>query len=443
MTNKFKELAVYLVKWCVYYAILIIPCLFLIFYLGSNEVTQWSFWVWVLRLLLIGLLISLFFRSYLKGELSNFLDFGPSTTKPIRNQKKFFNTNWTWDSVTHWSLVILAFGIVYWIMVEGMYSMFINNKTTTILFVLLVSLVIILMQFRIVFQIMYENGKRLWFRIAIYIVLDIVIFLFNFFHFYHNISQTQRMETAIIKSKELVETIYEPISDRLNTLNLQIDSIDLLQTNNKAKIDNLLLQLTAEQNRVIPQLTGERDLNTGEYIYDPQYNLNIRKKNNNIEKLQKEINELNGKEFYKNMQPEFKALDSCKIKCEFIKSKVNDFNNTHKSNQIIIKNEIVNKVIELFASLKSNKDIMKLIQQSDTLHRFDFKKEVDIIRMPDIQRVEGIGQLFDFIGGKIPEDRDENIWKIEKRLITLSVSLSALLDIIPLLLGLIYRKKEE
>ena len=444
---KTKEITVYSIKWFLYYGFFIVPCIYLILNLETNNISGGMFWSWMIKWTLVGLLLSLVCRSYLKGELKNILDFGKNSTK---NQKHkhyfFFNTNMTWDTVIHWFLVIFTFVIVYWIMVEGMYSLFKNTKD--ILFVLLVSLVIILVQMRIVYQIMYMSGKKLWFRIGIYIILDIVIFLFNFFHFYHNISQTQRMETAVIKSKELIETVYEPISERMNTLNQQSDSVDIKKENNIKKISEFEQQLKKEQERVIYQYTGERHPDTGEALTNPRYARENQLKEQNIKKIQNQIDALINSELIESSKPEYNTLNNCKKICESIKDKIAEFNNpTSKDEQLSIKNEIVDKIIELYAILKSNQDIMILLPQDSA--SFHFQKEVDIIRMPDIQRVEGIGQLFDFLARQIPENRQQKdgkgneIWKIEKRLIILSVSISALLDLIPLLLGLIYKKEED
>ncbi|MEI8203283.1 MAG: hypothetical protein WCH34_09745, partial [Bacteroidota bacterium] len=186
--------------------------------------TRWFLWfIWLITAIAIGSLCSFFYKKF---EEKEYIDFN---AEPITNDNhkelafrffKWFNhdTKYPLWEILHWIAVLGFLGLTFVIMVWGMQSLFTDDDTSTKVIVWVFSFLITFTLFWLVLMIS-RRGRKWQLFLVFYVVFDLLsAFTFNYFHFYDNVSKTQRMENSIKYSRELVEMAGTPISEEVTRL---------------------------------------------------------------------------------------------------------------------------------------------------------------------------------------------------------------------------------
>ena len=111
--------------------------------------------------------------------------------------------------------------------------------------------------------------------------------------------------------------------------------------------------------------------------------------------------------------------------CREIQSKISDFHNAKKADKMQYRDNIVNSVNTLGGMLR--KTTLAGISQDS------IATMVEIIKLPEVTRLESIESLFMALNFS---SNNSEIQKNENRLVYMSVALSVLIDLLPMLLGL-------
>jgi len=458
--SKFKDITIYFFKWFFNSGVITIPCLYLVYklatYNNDAEKPETLFYINMLVLFfIIGCMVFTFYKSYSKRKLDDNLDAIPSYSKK-KNEISFKILKWTgndtsyplWE-ILHWIFVIGFLILSCWVMHDGLSSLFIKTDTPTKVFEWFFSILIGLTLFWLVYMI--TRGKHLIAYLIFYLVVLFAPLTMNFFHFYNNVSQTQRMDTAVKYSHTFVAKISKKISNEITakTNSLGTSILDKVSDLEKKIADN------NEEIKSLPQRTsvskgGVRDDGTTYYYTTDEKNpriVTLEANNRNHEQALKRLQESENWKKVQNLKEELLNLKKADTICIEINKEYEKFNrqNTKKENQLSIKNDIVKKVNDLYGSLEKS----SILDEKDKTMR-------EIITMPDVNRVEGIGELFEFFTelfnpnpqSEINKAKEEfpEVRQIEKRLIIMSLSMSLLIDITPLIMGLLvvfaYRKDD-
>jgi hypothetical protein len=333
----------------------------------------------------------------------------------------------------HWFAVIGFLSLTFVIMALGMSSLFIEDKTGTQIFVWVFSFFITFTLFWLIIMISRRGRMWQWF-LVFYIVFDLLsAFTFNYFHFYDNVSKTQRMENSIRYSRQLVEMVGTPISEEKT----RIDSIS-----NSETVQSLLQEKERKKNELgsIPNKREKTKTIRCEYS---DSNGNSRVETTDVLVKSKE-------DFDKDeeiLKRQLKTVDSLLIiyykgtsgssmsailhnedsLCKEIQRKIRNFEKeTKREKKLTTRDSIVNEINALSGMLE--------ITLPEGLKDSSINDMVKIIKDSEVTRLESVERLFTALG-RIFSDKDE-LEKSKDRLVYMSVALSILIDLLPMLLGL-------
>jgi hypothetical protein len=449
--QKIKDVVVYFFKWFFNSGVITIPCVYLIYklatYNNNVEEPQILFDVYMLVLsFIVGYMVFTFYKSYSKRKLDNDIDFNPiGHEKQKELSFKVFKRFGHNETYPLWLILNKIFVVCFlvlscWVMREGLSSLFIKTDTATKVFEWFFSCLIGVTLFWLVEMI--GKGRSLIAYSCFYLVMLFAPLTMNFFHFYSNVSQTQRMDTAVKYSNMFIEKVEKQIANdkeaKTKSISTSIENQILdLEKKIKANDDEMA---SLPQRTPVKRVRFNDDGTTSEYTVDEK-NPRIRTleadnkiKNKQLDKL-KNSNEWNT---LQELRADVSSLHIADSLCASIRNKYEKFNSptTSKEEQLSIKNSMVADINKLYGSLEKT----NILDSTDMLTR-------EIITMPDINRLEGVGELFDFLSETFNPNPKENkyavskeqspeIRAIEKRLIIMSLSMSSLIDITPLILGL-------
>jgi hypothetical protein len=436
---------------CYNSGVVTIPCLYLIYklatYNNDAKEPQALFYVNMLVLFfIVGCMVFTFYKSYSKRKLDNDIDFnaiGHEKQKELSFKVfKWFGHNETYPL---WLILNKIFVVGFlvlscWVMRDGLSSLFVKTNTATKVFEWFFSLLIGFTLFWLVEMI--GKGKNLIAYSCFYLVMLFAPLTMNFFHFYSNVSQTQRMDTAVKYSNMFVEKIEKQIANDKEDKTKSISTSILDQvTDLENKInDNNDEMASLPQRTPVNKVRFNDDGSVSNFTVDEKNPRIITLEANNKIHNTKLANLKSSNEWktLQELRADVSSLSVADSLCASIRNKYEKFNSptTPKEEQLSIKNSIVADVNKLYGSL----------EKTDILDSIDMVTR-EIITMPDINRLEGVGELFDFFAEifnpnpkenkyAVSKEQSPEIRAIEKRLIIMSLSMSLLIDITPLILGL-------
>ncbi|MDI9337665.1 MAG: hypothetical protein QM539_04475 [Alphaproteobacteria bacterium] len=262
---------------------------------------------------------------------------------------------------------------------------------------------------------------------VLYILFDALIALpFNFLFFYNKLTDSYKIEEDKKNIPIVIQKVDSILKPKISNtaISLQINDAELKQNLN-------IIDLQTEEK--LKDLEKIYSLNSKEYNLERSKILNIKKQQKNnvfiAPKTKKDITNL-AQNSVKN-----KVYETLKLKldtCSILNRKLilSDNNDSNKLITDIIKNKLVN------------------ICNSDP----DLKSFVKILNTQHPSSLKSLELLYKFIGKKltttttnnnneaVAEVANLNFNSDTERLITMSLSISIVIDILPLLLSLLYRK---
>ena len=443
MKNKLGNIAKYCVKFVLYGAVWFLPLMYLIWCPLKNG-TKFEYFTFA-AFVLLGLCVSIFVWNYARRDKDE-IDM---------ESKNFDNEDSLWDTIKFWGKNKSGKKVPWWqrlcdfaiigylvltgiIMGKGLLSLFVDDNPWTIAFVVAFSLVVTFTLWWLV-KMIARRGKQWYMFIVFYFLFDILsAFTFNYFHFYDNVSKTQRMENAIKYSQKLVEMVGTPISEEISRLD-SIGNSEQVQTlqKNKQRIEDELNNISKErQNPTTKSQTytwtddnGNPRSNTKEVRVKTDQQLN-EEETDATEKLKKTDEELNG--FYQGTSGNSMSilLNKEDALCKSIQSKIREFHKVPKSDKPHLRDNIVNEINTLGGMLRKT-PLANISQDS-------ISNMVEIIKLPEVTRLESIESLFNAINfsSNKTDIQKTDIQKSENRLVYMSVTLSILIDLLPMLLAL-------
>jgi hypothetical protein len=389
---------------------------------------------------------STFYKSYARRKLDdNILDASPNYPKK-RHEVSFRILKWTGDDtnfplwkILHWIFVVCFLILTCWIMHDGLASLFLKVDLPTQVFEWFFSILIGLTLFWLVYMI--TRGKGVIAYSAFYLVVLFAPLTMNFFHFYNNISQTQRMDTAVKYSHAFVEKVGKQISNGIaaKTDSLQTSILDEV-LDLERKISDNEAEIRSLPQRTPVKRADIRENETTEYQVDEKNPriISLERRNRNHETVLKKLLASADWDVVQRLNAGLFHLKQADSICVEINKEYEVFNDTKtaKENQLKTRNNIVKKINDLYGSLEK----AKILDKTDEI-------TWKIITMPNTNRIESIGKLFEFFTelfnphprSETNEAKDEylEVRQIEKRLIIMSLSMSLLIDITPLIMGLL------
>ena len=430
--EKMKDKLENIAKFCIKFALLGGVCLLPLSYIAyicfnrdkdNSQIENFSI-ATLLLFFILGLILSIFVWNYARRDKD---DVDPDSSS-FDNE----DMEWIWSkNVPLWKRLcdIAIFGFLLLtgiIMGLGLYSLFVDDGGWTIAFVAVFSSIVTFTLLWLV-KMIAKRGKQWYLFIVFYFLFDILsAFTFNYFHFYNNVSKTQRMENSIKYSQKLVEMVVTPISEEITRLDgiSKIPKVALLTErndslkawiNNNEKIDGGTSHKYDEKGNITNSFTSKKDK------YTPNQKKNFQKEwdTNDTELTNYYENSL-GRNMESILQSEYSL-------CTKIQSKIRIFHNTEtkKSVKRIYRDSIVNDINTLSGQLRQT-PLAGISQDS-------ISNMVEIIKLPEVSRLESIESLFNAINFS---SNKTDIQKSENRLVYMSVTLSILIDLLPMLLGL-------
>lgn len=228
--KEFSEGMLYLLKWSIYRAYIILPTIyFLCVLIGWCEPRISA----LLFTLILGLLSHYTYQALLQRALdvdeidAQILD--QSSDESLLLNRPY----WEWG---HWFLVVSFLGLTCYAMWQGLLSLF-TDSTAAHWFVGLFSIIVTLTLFWLICMI---TRHRNWVGfLCFYVLFDLMsAFSFNFVHFYDNISTTQRMD-ADMKACRMYQHIQ---ADNINIISVNAEKMRRQKEAQEEETRQLFLQ---------------------------------------------------------------------------------------------------------------------------------------------------------------------------------------------------------
>jgi maleate cis-trans isomerase len=326
-----------------------------------------------------------------------------------------------WEAL-HW-IAVFGFLAITWIMMAlGMDALFIGDNGWTVAFVWIFSGLVTFTLFWLVLMIGRKGNKWIWF-LVFYVVFDLLsAFTFNYFHLYHNISRTQRIQNCIKYSDDLVGKVASPIKNKKTAKeNMKGSNIieEIEELKRKIENNNSKLNENNSEVKAYNQVTGEAIW--GQKYNKTEINKQITADNKSIKILTDSLQKLDSLQV---SSVSLAVLNDADSLCSEIQRKTTKFLNKgyRKKEYLSVRDSLVAEVSDLHAKLQ----VINLnTNEIDTL--------IAIVKLPEITHLESIDKLlkaFDFT------KNDTQIGNIENQWVYQAVALSCLVDLVPMLLGL-------
>jgi hypothetical protein len=403
--------------------------------------TKWFLWfVWLITAISIGSLCSFFYKKFEDAES---IDFSEPTTNNVYHKELSFkclkwmknHTEYPLWEILHWIAVFGFLGLTFVIMAMGMQSLFTDDEIGTKVLVWTFSFLVTFTLFWLVIMISRRGKKWQWF-LVFYIVFDLLsAFTFNYFHFYDNVSKTQRMENSIKYSRELVEMIGTPIAEEVARLDSignseQVQKLKQDQTRLNAELENISKERqnpTLKETEIRWYNEDGRELSRKDNVRvksDKQLEKEDKAADDKLKKVNEQL-----KTYYSGSGNSMSIIlheeDSL---CKEVQRKIRNFENeTIKKQKPILRDSVVNDISNLGGKLRKT--------QLSGISQEEIKEKIDVIKLPEVTRLESVKSLFDALGRVFSSETQEKE-DSEDRLVFMSITLSMLIDLLPMLLGL-------
>lgn len=396
---------------------IIIACIYIAICLLIPSFFCWRF---LLFLFFISWLVSYCYRLYTHESIKEKIH---NVNQPVIKKQWWKMPLWEWG---HWTIVVVFFFLTAWAMWSGLDSLFQEGKSNS-WFVFIFTLCVTFTLFWLV--IMITRNRHILGFILFYIIFDVLsAFTFNFIHFYDNVSATQRTD-ATMKACQMF-------------LDLERNAIYRMTF----KADSLLTI----------------------------YNYAVEKGDEVISYNEKEIEKLNkfpkkNKKRIKDLENQNDSIRKLRLSPHLdLQARASDIRN--KTKFLVIYDSLYNANDEITATQEKDvKDLMQSLYQTlekenklnSNSCRDSINYALHVIQKKGGNRFDSFIQLYDLIGQTITDDflstdstsTDSAIRglalqekRLENGILYQSIALSALIDAVPLALGIFVswvKRREE
>lgn len=420
-------------------------------------------WVWLVFWFMLGLVITLFVKGWQKQqkEADQTFDFEYDQEEALDSKESIWSLLVTkyrkiivkladmplWIKI-HWFIVCGFLGMTFWYMLCGLDLLFVGaNDFAIIAFSILVTVSLLWL------VVMISSGKKnMMGYIVFYVVFDLLTaFQFNYIHFYDNVSQTQSMERDMNAcdfylghQRPIISSITQRVESDVTSLTATIDQLekDVEDYQNKGEsignnIDYSQNDEVVYQNRKLMRQSYKKALETQRrkdgFINRKESRVAVQEQLGKIGALEDSLNYYCIK--YQENKEQFTSID-----LKHARQSVFDLN----ENVCLLKDTIT----KWYGIDVDN--------ENDTVNWALCR-----LKKSRGDRFEGINKLMDLFKQNNEDEElvdstslsesaillaiDER--KFERRLLVQSISLSAVIDLLPLALGifvaLVYKRKED
>lgn len=211
---------------------IIVACIYIAICLLFPSLFCWRFLIF---LIFISWLASYCFRLYTHESIKEKIH---TITKPVIKKQWWKMPLWEWG---HWAIVVVFFFLTAWAMWSGLNSLFKESGSNS-WFVLIFTLCVTFTLFWLV--IMITRNRHIWGFILFYIIFDVLsAFTFNFIHFYDNVSATQRTDATMKACQMFLDLEKSTISNVLMEAETKQRKVNQAETNYNKENSNRKQQI--------------------------------------------------------------------------------------------------------------------------------------------------------------------------------------------------------
>lgn len=424
---------------------------FPIFYIAISLLDIWEFKFRIcLFILILGGILNYIYSTYMEEETLRIVP----KHKFNDNQKCswiFWKGMKPWE-IIHWIIVLVFFSLTSWAMWEGLSLLFMSN-TENIIFVTIFTICVTCTLLWLV--VMITSGKHFVGYIMFYLIFDLLsAFSFNYIHFYDNVSVTQRVD-ATMKACQMFSDLEG------NTIS-EIKRVAERDSAKYAGADSIKAQKKSEIHK---DFKKETDAVYNDYLagkiskgkYDAIYKKYEKKEQNKI----KELDNTDEK------KDEDYTLSDLSHKTDSMKLILNNLCDEYTTNKSTFTlgqvNQAKNAVRALNSDIQTYQSDKKINVSAS--HKDSVNYVLETIHQKGVNRFESFVDLFNLFGfshektnnkaSKSPNASRGVVYdalikqekNLEKGIMYQSIALSALIDAVPLVLGIFVawakRKDEE
>ena len=424
---------------------------FPLFYITISLLEIWEFKFRIcLFLLILGGILNYIYSTYMEEETLRIVP----KHKFNDNQKSswiFWKGMKSWE-IIHWIIVLVFFSLTSWAMWEGLSLLFMSN-TENIIFVTIFTICVTCTLLWLV--VMITRGKHFVGYIMFYLIFDLLsAFSFNYIHFYDNVSVTQRVD-ATMKACQMFSDLEGNTISEIKRV-AERDSAKYAEAKSTKAQTKSDIQQDA-QNKIDAIYKDYQDGKISQGKFNAKYNEYKREEDNKIKKLDN-TKEENDKDY---------TLNDLSHKTDSIKLILNNLCDEYTTNKSTFTlgqvNQTKNAVRALNSGIqtyRSGKNINVSASHKDSVNYI-----LETIHQKGENRFESFVDLFNLFGfshektnnktSKLPNTSRGVVYdalikqekNLEKGIMYQSIALSALIDAVPLFLGIFVawakRKDEE
>lgn len=424
---------------------------FPIFYITISlvEILEFKFRI-CLFLLILGGILNYIYSTYMEEETLRIVP----KHKFNDNQKCswiFWKGMKPWE-IIHWIIVLVFFTLTSWAMWEGLSLLFMSN-TENIIFVTIFTICVTCTLLWLV--VMITRGKHFVGYIMFYLIFDLLsAFSFNYIHFYDNVSVTQRVDATMKACQMFSDLEGNTISEIKRVAerdSAKYAGADSTKAKKKSEIQgNAKEKIAAIYKDYIDGKISEKKYNANYNKYKNEEENKIKKLDNTNEKKDEDytLSDLSHKTDSMKLILNNLCDEYTTNKSTFTLGQVNQAKNAVRALNSNIQTYQSDKNINVSASHKDSVNyILETIHQKGENR---FESFVDLFNLLDFSRENANNKTLDSTNvsrGVVYDTLIKQEKNLEKGIMYQSIALSALIDAVPLVLGIFVawakRKDEE
>lgn len=438
-----KDKIRYMLQWVMYRGYIILPTLYVMALLPFHS--KMNFYMLVFYALL-GYFIRCGYLAWKSHELEDdAVDFDFISKEYSDNQGKNFREYIKdmpyWERM-HWIPVIIFLCLTCYVMIKGLQLLFIPSPTTNI-FIYIFAGVITYTLFWLV--LMISNRRNMIGFVIFYIVFDVMsAFSFNFVHFYDNVSRTQRRDADMKACRMYYDIQVNNVNHITEAATLDSINISVKQQQQETAINNYDSQIAKVQKRLdnngfyngrradlrlLSGLQNKRNTLIGQSVY---IDASLKAKAHLLDSLGRRLDDICIRYDDNSSSVNSKDVQEAKQQVKKMQRICEDLSNTHNlDSEFVVRNDTITY-------------ILRKIEAKEIDH-FASLKNLFSAFLPDKEKDAQLRKEYCAEGGEALERFYDEEKSFENRLLYLSIALSSLIDLLPLLLGIFvsYTKRKE
>ena len=446
----------------------IYPVLYILYALALDKVINVSFLLFWLG---VGALGHFAFVAWRKHDLADDeIDIQPhqkhEDSEDRINWKGFKQTltSLSLSEICHWILTIAFLFLTWWAMVQGLNLLFVNNEDSN-WYIYLFSSIVTLTLFWLV--LMITKRKNMIALILFYLLFDMLsAFMFNFVHFYDNISFTQKMDSdmqSCMTYMDIQRNKVSQLAQEIGTKYGEVKAAEEKQTrelNRKRNIIDSNIQTYEKRRNDIEQTLSS----TKDSIQRQSLSNDRRRITQNIQRLEREKENLTYKTIevknmveWNNLKVFADTLVHAKDELDRLCNHYTDnaINQNFGQEELNRSKDKVNEIQALIENLSTDKLLASYhINMSNDTISYILQK----IQSRGSDRFASLNNLFSAVGELFDTAKEKEAKELalahkynqnptliafhkeeksfENRLLFLSIAMSILIDLLPLALGI-------